>query len=229
MSTVPQMTAGQDGLADHSRLSANWPRSVLRASESRLDLSFGKFARSFSTSFVVWSTTVRRLTTYTSRRGILSGCCVSAINQMATTDVLPRPVGMLQDDGMLSGRPETNRLYNSHCQGKGRLPDSAANGASNSFSFMSDLAYSHTTTTTSFASCDSVGRPSASIWFTHLPHKGMNSTWSSSKWMRSYNRLRRRTKSVADKRHKNTEYCLRTPKSWHAVATLRRRLGSLMS
>jgi hypothetical protein len=32
MSTVPQITAGRDGSADHSRLWANWPRNVLMAS-----------------------------------------------------------------------------------------------------------------------------------------------------------------------------------------------------
>src|SRR4051812_42389220 len=118
MSTVPQMTAGRDGSADHSRLSANCPRRVLRASAVKLKLSFGRFFRSFSASFVVWSTTVRRLTTYTNRRGILSGWFASAISQMAIIDVLPRPVGRLQVPGNL---PAENALNNSHCHGKGRL------------------------------------------------------------------------------------------------------------
>ena len=36
MSTVPAMTAGRDGSALHSRLSANCPRSVLIASGSAI-------------------------------------------------------------------------------------------------------------------------------------------------------------------------------------------------
>ena len=68
-----------DGSADHARLSANWPRSVLSASGtpdsllSRRAISsktsgrgpnlLSSLARIASTTVVVWSTTVRRLTT----------------------------------------------------------------------------------------------------------------------------------------------------------------------
>src|SRR5262249_51816268 len=100
------------------------------------------FALYFSTSSVVWSTTVRRLTTYTSLRGILPGWVARAISQTAITDVLPSPVGRLHDGGM---SPATKRSYRARCHGNGELPVSALNIVSKSISFIGDL---HITTTT---------------------------------------------------------------------------------
>jgi hypothetical protein len=52
------------------------------------------------------------------------------MSQMATTEVLPKPVGMLHDEGMLSGRSETNRSYNASCHGNGELPVSFSKASS---------------------------------------------------------------------------------------------------
>src|SRR5947209_7979419 len=62
---------------------------------------------------------------------------------MATTEVLPKPVGRLQEGGMLSDRSETNWWYKAHCHGKGLWPVNVANVASNSGLFMRVLTISH--------------------------------------------------------------------------------------
>jgi hypothetical protein len=67
---------------------------------------------------------LRRLTTYTRRRGTLSGALASAISQICITEVLPRPVGRSQEDGV-SSPPWTIRSYNACCQGNGGFPVSA--------------------------------------------------------------------------------------------------------
>ncbi len=126
MSTVPQTIAGWDGSTDHSRLSANRPRSVLMA---RLLIPIrGALARNLTASLVVWSTTVRRLTTYTSRRGA-SAPAARASSQTATTLVLPTPVGRLQDRGT---SPAMKRPNSAVCQGNGRFPVNAQNLCSKS-------------------------------------------------------------------------------------------------
>jgi len=61
ISTVPTLMAGRDGSALHSRLSANCPRNVLIAGVDTP--ASAALRRTFSASFVVWSTTVRRFTT----------------------------------------------------------------------------------------------------------------------------------------------------------------------
>ena len=57
--------------------------------------------RIFSASAPRLVTTVRRFTTYTSRRGMLGHFIASAMSQIAMTEVLPKPVGRLHESGNL--------------------------------------------------------------------------------------------------------------------------------
>ena len=85
------------------------------------------------------------------------------------------------------------------------------------------------TITTSRASCASIGRPKASICEAQRLQIGTNKTWSWSRLMMSYNRDLSLIRSTAASQQKNTENCLRRPKSSQVRATFRSRFGFEMS
>ncbi len=124
MSTVPTMIAGTLGSLSHSQLSAYCPRNVeIGSCSSSLRPSCclsSKFAatqsRSLNASSVAWSTTARRSTTYTSRRGNIAPLAL-ATSHAAITDVLPSPVGISRDTRLPA--QSSIRDNNSSCHGKG--------------------------------------------------------------------------------------------------------------
>src|SRR3990167_8567273 len=66
--------------------------------------------------------------------------------------------------------------------------------------------------------------PSPQLW-----HSRMNRIWSFLRSMISFNRSFNRIRSTGEILHKNTESWRRQPKSWHVLATRRRRLGCRIS
>lgn len=129
-------------------------------------------SRNFSASRVDWSTTVQWFTKYTNRRGTRTPAGAVVSSHTAITIVLPRPVGSVADCGKYFA---TNFRSSATCHGNGLFPVSASKASAHSESVVA-TRLGYTTSTTSFASAASVGRPIASIPFTHRGHSGTKST-----------------------------------------------------
>ena len=133
MSTVPTTTVGRAGSTRHRPSSARPPRSTpsptgrgprnaAPASNARASSGAAPI-RSIHPRMAsaAWSTSARRSTMYTTRRG-KAGLTSRASSATSTHIVLPSPVGIASAAGT---RPATNSIYRRRCHGYGSCPVTA--------------------------------------------------------------------------------------------------------